>query len=132
VFPRQEFAFQWADSQQGICKQQLTYFSFEDARTGVRKFLVSTYEVTREASVFSHAPHPNPPRQRFPHPQCWRTTKIVRRALALQSRAAAAFFYEVSGFQPRDIPGGGDRRRVGAEGLVLAEQAHCPSLTAGT
>ena len=47
VFPRQEFAFQWADAQQGTQqgKQQLRYFSFEEPRSGTRRFLVSTYEV---------------------------------------------------------------------------------------
>eukprot|EP00240_Pyramimonas_obovata_P001887 CAMPEP_0118942450 /NCGR_PEP_ID=MMETSP1169-20130426/36159_1 /TAXON_ID=36882 /ORGANISM="Pyramimonas obovata, Strain CCMP722" /LENGTH=456 /DNA_ID=CAMNT_0006887467 /DNA_START=21 /DNA_END=1388 /DNA_ORIENTATION=- len=44
VFPRQEFAFQWADSQAGIECNRLAYFSFEDHTSGTRKFLISSYE----------------------------------------------------------------------------------------
>eukprot|EP00976_Prorocentrum_cordatum_P090012 1187938-Prorocentrum_minimum.AAC.3 len=44
VFPRQEFAFQWADSQAGVDCKRLAYFSFEDATSGTRKFLISSYE----------------------------------------------------------------------------------------
>eukprot|EP00959_Pyramimonas_sp_CCMP1952_P466757 9490497-Pyramimonas_sp.AAC.1 len=40
VFPLQEHAFRWGDSQgPAIAKDMLKYFSFEDPRTGRRKFL---------------------------------------------------------------------------------------------
>jgi hypothetical protein len=44
IFPRQEFAFQWADSQAGVVPKNLAYFSFEDSKSGTRKFLISSYE----------------------------------------------------------------------------------------